>query len=175
GSNAYGVAKAAEEYFGKEDLHELTLIESAMLAGLPQRPTAYNPFKNPELMQERVDTVLTLMERHGKITQKEAEEARAIDVSSVLTEKEPASHPHDAFVEKVKDEIKAKLDETDIHSAGLKIYTTLDRDIQKQVENLLTRSEENPIHYPDELQAGMVVLDTKTGEIQAIGGGVDRK
>src|SRR5690625_2199705 len=51
GSNAYGVAKASEIYFGKTDLHDLTLTESAMLAGLPQRPSAYNPYENPDLME----------------------------------------------------------------------------------------------------------------------------
>src|SRR5699024_6749956 len=64
GSNAYGVARASEVYFGKTDLHDLTLIEAAILAGLPQRPTAYNPYENPDLMEERVNTVLNLMVRH---------------------------------------------------------------------------------------------------------------
>src|SRR5699024_6525048 len=114
GNNAYGVAKASEVYFGKEDLHDLTLIESAMLAGLPQRPTAYNPFENPELMQERVQTVLKLMVRHGKITQEEADEANAIDVASVLTDKKPNTTPYNAFVQKVNDELNRKLDGVDI-------------------------------------------------------------
>src|SRR5699024_7054515 len=176
GSNAYGVAKAAEVYFGKDDLHELTLLEAAMLAGLPQRPTAYNPFENPDLMEERVDTVLDLMVRHGKITEKEADEARSIDVSSVLTDKKPKSYPYDAFVSRAEEELEEKLEGVDIHTAGLKIYTTLDNDIQEHVEFLLTDSEENPIPYPDEdLQAGMVVLDTKTGAVRAIGGGRDRE
>src|SRR5699024_2419863 len=83
GNNAYGVGKGAETYFGKDDLSDLNLLESAMLAGLPQRPSGYNPFDHPENMQKRVDTVLTLMERHDKITAEEAEEARKTDVSSV--------------------------------------------------------------------------------------------
>src|SRR5699024_11443447 len=82
GSNAYGVAKASEIYFGKTDLHDLTLTESAMLAGLPQRPRAYNPYENPDLLEGRVDTVLKLMVRHNKITQAEADEARSVDIAS---------------------------------------------------------------------------------------------
>src|SRR5699024_136417 len=78
GSNAYGVGKAAEVYFCVTYLHDLTLTQAAMLAGLPQRPTAYNPFENPDLMEGRVDTVLKLMVRHGKITEDEAEEARNV-------------------------------------------------------------------------------------------------
>lgn len=176
GANAYGVAKAAEVYFGVEDLHELTLVQSAMLAGLPQRPTAYNPFENPDLMQGRVDTVLTLMVRHGKITQAEADEARKIDVATVLTDKKPQSLPYEAFVQQVEAELEEKLPDVNINAAGLKIYTNLDQNIQKRVEFLLTDSDENPIPYPDEdLQAGMAVVDTKTGEIRAIGGSRNRE
>lgn len=176
GSNAYGVAKAAEVYFGKEDLHDLTLVEAAMLAGLPQRPTAYNPFENPDLMAERVDTVLKLMVRHGKITQEEADEARNTDIASVLTDKKPKSFPYDAYIQQVQRELEDKLEGVDYNTAGLKVYTALDTSIQDHVEFLLTDSDENPISYPDdELLAGMTVVDTKSGAIQAIGGSRNRE
>lgn len=171
GSGAYGVAKASEIYFGKTDLQELTLVESAILAGLPQRPSAYNPYNNPELMKERVDTVLNLMVRHDKITEQEAEEAKQVDIPSLLAGKRPDSKPYEAFIQKVEAEVREKVDGADINTDGLKIYTTLDNQAQEHVEHLLTDSEENPIPYPDEeLQAGMVVVDTKTGAIRAIGG-----
>ncbi len=176
GSNAYGVAKAAEVYFGKNDLHDLTLLESAMLAGLPQRPTAYNPFENPDLMQGRVDTVLKLMVRHGKVSQAEADEAQAEDVSSVLTEKKPLVSSYDAFMNKAKLELEEKLPDVDIYSTGLKVYTTIDTKAQEHVEFLLTDSDDNPIPFPnDELRTGITVTDTKTGAIRAIGGGRNRK
>src|SRR5690625_7088036 len=72
---AYGVATAAEMYFSVTDLDDLTLPQAALLAGLPQRPSAYDPTVNPELAQERMNTVLSLMVRHGKISQEEADEA----------------------------------------------------------------------------------------------------
>lgn len=99
GSHSYGVARAAETYFGKEDLNDLTLPEAAILAGLPQRPTAYNPFENPELTEERMNTVLNLMVRHGKITEAEADEARSVDVTSLLTEDRHDPTPYDAFID----------------------------------------------------------------------------
>ena len=171
GSGAYGVAKASETYFGKSDLHDLTLVEAAMLAGLPQRPSAYNPYINPDLMKKRVDTVLNLMVRHNKITEEEAEEAKQVDITSLLQETRPASKKYEAFIQKVEEEVREKVDGANIHTDGLKIYTTLDNSAQEYVEFLLTDSEDNPIPYPDEdLQAGMVVLDTKTGAIRAIGG-----
>ncbi len=176
GSNAYGVAKAAEVYFGIEDLNDLTLVQAAMLAGLPQRPTAYNPFENPDLMQERVDTVLKLMVRHGKITEEEANEARQVDVASVLTDKKPDPFAYDAFIQQAQKELEEKLEGVDLNSAGLKVYTTLDTDIQEHVEFLLTDSAENPVSYPDDdLLAGMTVVDTKTGEIRAVGGSRNRE
>lgn len=171
GQNSYGVAQAAETYFGKTDLHDLTLPEAAILAGLPQRPTAYNPFNDPELTKERMGTVLTLMVRHGKITQAEADEAMEVDITSLLAEPTNDSTPYQAFIDQVRAEVSEKLDGTDIDTAGLKIYTTLDPSVQEHVEFLLTDSAENPISYPDDgTQAAMTVLDTKTGAIQAIGG-----
>src|SRR5699024_2166574 len=173
---AFGVAKAAEVYFGKEDLEDLTLVESAMLAGLPQRPTAYNPFENPDLMQKRVDTVLNLMVRHGKISEEEATEAREIDVASVLTDKKPNTSPYDSFIRLVEEELDEKLEDVDVYSSGIKVYTTIDTSAQDHVESLLTDSDDNPIPYPDEdLQAGMVVLDTKSGAVRAVGGGRNRE
>lgn len=180
GSNAYGVAKASEVYFGKTDLEDLTLPEAAILAGLPQRPAAYNPYENPDLTQERMETVLKLMVRHGKITKEEAEEAAQVDVESLLAGKRPESKPYEAFIQQVQREVEDKVDGADIYSDGLKIHTTLDQDAQEYIEFLLTDSDENPINYPaditdedgkeHEVQAGMTVLDTKTGAIQAIGG-----
>ncbi len=171
GNNAYGVAKASEIYFGKTDLHELTLIESAMLAGLPQRPTAYNPYERPDLMEGRVDTVLKLMVRHNKISQAEADEARNIDITSTLTEQKPVARLHDGFVQQVEKEIKEKLDGTDINTDGLKIYTTLDTDAQEYVEFLLSDRADNPIPYQDnDLNAGLSVVDNESGAVRAIGG-----
>lgn len=172
GNHSYGVAEAAKNYFGKTDLHDLTLVEAAILAGLPQRPTAYNPFENPDLTAERVDTVLKLMVRHNKISQAEADEAREVDISSLLVEKKPKSMAYSAFIQQVEQEVKEKLDGADIYADGLKIYTTLDTSAQDYVEFLLSDSEDNPINYPDDkLQSGMVILDTSNGAIRAIGGG----
>src|SRR5699024_6277 len=169
GNHSYGVAQAANNYFDK-DLDEITLPEAALLAGLPQRPTAYNPFENPELAQSRMDTVLTLMVRHGKITEEEADEAREVDVSSLLVEPSRDSTPYDAFVDQVAKEVEEKLD-ADIFTDGLTVHTTLDTNVQDHVEYLLSEEGNNVIPYPDdEMKAGMVVLDTKSGAIQAIGG-----
>ncbi|WP_440895703.1 PBP1A family penicillin-binding protein [Amphibacillus sp. Q70] len=170
---AYGVATAAEMYFGVTDLDELTLAQAALLAGLPQRPSAYDPTHSPELAQERMNTVLNLMVRHEKITQEEADEAAAVDVEDMLNIAERTTTPYQAFIDQVRIEVEEKLD-ADIYNDGLEIYTTLDPSAQEHVEYVL--SDESPIAYPDEeLQSGIAVLDTKTGAIQAIGGGRNRQ
>src|SRR5690625_54538 len=170
GSNAYGVAKAAEVYFGKTDLHELTLPEAAILAGLPQRPSAYNPYVNPDLMEKRMDTVLKLMVRHKKISEEEAEEARQVDIESLLAGQPKSTMPYEGFVQKVRKELEDKLD-VNLETDGVEVYTTLDPSIQKHVEFLMTDSDDNPIPYPDDdMKTGMTVVNTQTGEILAIGG-----
>ncbi|ALX47933.1 transglycosylase domain-containing protein [Lentibacillus amyloliquefaciens] len=180
GNRAYGVAKAAELYFGKTDLSELTLPEAAILAGLPQRPSAYNPFKNPDLMKDRMNTVLNLMVKNDKISESEAEEARQVDIPSLLTDDTPDPTPYQAFLDQVKKEVEEKVEDADIYTDGLNIHTTIDTDAQEHVEYLLSDSEDNPINYPEpvtnsdgeetDMEAGMTVLDTKTGAIRAIGG-----
>ncbi|RWZ60300.1 PBP1A family penicillin-binding protein [Halobacillus fulvus] len=171
GAKSYGIAEAAETYFGKTDLNELTLPEAALLAGLPQRPSGYMPFENPDAAQSRMNTVLSLMVQHGKITEAEAEEARQTNVEDLLAERESTKDtPYDAFIDLVRKEVEEKMDGADIYKDGLKIYTTLDPNAQESVQQLL--SEDGPIGFPDEeLQTGVAVTDTKTGAIRAVGGG----
>ncbi len=171
GNNSYGVVAAAKSYFGVEDLNDLTLAQAAILAGLPQRPTAYNPFRDPELTAYRMNTVLDLMVRHGKVTEEEADEAREVDIVAMLAEPEESSTKYGAFIDKVADEISEKLEGINIYTDGLKINTTLDTNAQERVELLLTDTEANPLNYgSDNVQGAIVVTDTKTGAIQAIGG-----
>jgi penicillin-binding protein 1A len=170
--NMHGVLTASETYFGK-DLSELELHEAALLAGMPQSPNNYNPFTNPEKAEKRRNTVLYLMHQHGFISQEEKEKAQKIPVESSLVKEENRKNkneePFDAFVDMVIEEVTEKTD-FDIFSDGLEIYTTLDQNAQKHVETIL--NTDTAVQFPnDEMQAGITLLDTKTGEIRAIGGG----
>lgn len=175
GKDIYGVKKASEAFFGKSNLNELTLAESALLAGIPQRPNAYNPFINPELAEQRRNTVLNLMVQHDKISEQEAEEAKKIKVVDMIQENYESDIPYESFIERVLQETSEQLDdEVDVYSAGLTIHTTLDPNAQDRVEYLL--SDESPAPFPDEkFQAGIAAIDTKTGEILAIGGGRNKE
>ena len=104
--NIRGVQKAAEYYFGK-DVSELNLSESALLAGIINRPNAYNPFKNLDYATERRDTVLNLMVRHGYITETEAALAKSIKVEDLLVDSttgisgEGEGTPYQSYVDAV--------------------------------------------------------------------------
>lgn len=174
GGNNYGIATAAKVYYGKE-LNELNLAEAAQIAGMPQSPNNYNPFTHPDLAEKRRNIVLSLMYQHGYITKKQMDEAKKVSVKdTVLKPKDRKINdkPFDSFVDAVIDEVKENTD-FDIMTDGLTIHTTLDKNAQEHVYNLLNSKD---IPYPDDqFQAGIVLLDTKTGEIRAIGGGRNQK
>ncbi|WAA13730.1 penicillin-binding protein 1A [Fervidibacillus halotolerans] len=168
GGNIYGIKAAAKTYFDKE-LDELTLPEISLIAGLPQRPNAYNPFVNPDLANERKNTVLYLMNRHGFISNEEMEEAQNTDIETFLVQHEDQNNddsPYESFIDQIVDEVEQM--GYNVYTDGLEIYTTLDVNAQKKVHELLNSDQ----YFPnDEIQAGIILLDTKTGEIRAIGGG----
>lgn len=167
----HGVATAAKVYFNKP-LKDLTLQEAALLAGMPQAPNAYNPFDHPDKATERRNIVLSLMKQHGFITNQQMAEAKNADVTASLTKPEARASkdkPYQTFVDYVMNELE-KQGDYNIYADGLKIYTTIDKDAQTYVDKVLNSNE--VINYPDEkFQAGITLLDTKTGEIRALGGG----
>ncbi|UCZ54820.1 PBP1A family penicillin-binding protein [Bacillus shivajii] len=167
----YGVVSAANYYFNKE-LDELTIEDAALLAGIPQRPNHFNPFNNPEAAENRRNTVISLMERHEKITPEEAEAARNVPVEDQLEQSEQLeTGAYQAFINQVQREVEniEGIEPSDIYTAGMTIHTTLDQDLQAHVEHVMQSGE--VIQYPDEhFQAGITVLDTTNGEVLALGG-----
>lgn len=172
--NMSGVKTAAKVYFDK-NLDELTLPEAALLAGMPQAPNAYNPFNNPERAEKRRNIVLSLMHQHGYISKAEMEEAQKTSVEDSLVAKEDRQTndlPYDPFIKQVIAEIEKKYPDVNVFTDGLEIYTTMDKEAQEYVEELMYEGEIVP--FPDEqFQAGITLLDTKTGGILALGGDRD--
>ncbi|GLB57955.1 penicillin-binding protein 1A [Cytobacillus sp. NCCP-133] len=171
-SEGHGVLTASKIFFGKE-LDELELHEAALLAGMPQSPNNYNPFKHPDKAEKRRNIVLSLMNQHGFISKEQMEAAQKVPVESSLVaenKRETNESKYDSFIDVVLDEVEKKYPDLNPYSDGLKIYTTLDPNAQEHVETILNTNE--VVEYPDEkFQAGITLLDTKTGEIRAIGGG----
>ena len=167
--NNYGFGTAANFFYCKK-LNELELHEAAMLAGLPQSPNGYNPISNPERAEKRRNIVLGLMHQHEKITKEEMEAAKAIDVTSTLLaddqRKATDNTKYSAFIDVVINELE-DAGMQDVLSEGVQIHTSLDPQAQLAVEDALKFTP----YKNDKIQAGLTVLDTKTGAIVAVGGG----
>ena len=166
GSNSFGVSEASHTYFNK-DVSDLNLSEAALLAGIFQAPTAYNPYVHPDTAAERRAVVLRLMKRHGYITQEEEEMANSISVESLLSTKN-YSNPYQNFIDVVLDEIYDKTGENP-YNTPMKIYTTLDVDKQDHLNSII--NGETYTWVNDIVQVGIAVTDVETGAIIAISGG----
>jgi penicillin-binding protein 1A len=130
GQGAYGVASAAQSYFGK-DLSGLTVAEAAFLAGLPKSPNHFSPFKNYERAKKRQEHVLARMEEAGFLTAAEREQAAA----EPLSFRRPGSEqiaPY--FVEYVRQQLIAKYGEAMVYKGGLRVMTTLNLEMQRAAE-----------------------------------------
>lgn len=170
GGTFWGVGSAAKGYFGKS-VKELNLTESAILAGLPQRPSYYSPFigKN-DAYSKRVKDVLRRMREDGYIT-KSQEERSIKELSAVkfVSAKLPINAPH--FVFYVRDQITSLFDEKIIEQ-GLEIKTTLSLEVQNAVEKIV-KEEIERLKGLNATNAAVVVLDSQTNEILAMVGSYD--
>jgi penicillin-binding protein 1A len=134
GQGSYGVASAAQSYFGK-DVRNLTLAESAFLAGLPKSPSRFSPFTAYERAKKRQEHVLSRMEEAGFISAAEREAAAA----EVLNFHRPGSeHFAPYFVEYIRQLLVAKYGEAMVYKGGLQVFTTLNLAMQKAAESAFT-------------------------------------
>lgn len=167
GNGSYGMLTAAKSYYGK-DLKDLSIAQLALLAGLPQAPSQYNPYTNPDAAQNRRDTVLSQMYEDGDISKEEYQTAIATPVTDglqPLTETSSYDDYLDNYIKEVIEEVK---DETgqDIYSAGLKVYTNVDTDVQKYLWNVY--NTDYYVSYPDsDLQVASTIIDVNTGKVIA--------
>ena len=132
GHGTYGFEAGAEYYFSKH-AKDLTLPEAALLAGLPKGPSAYSPIVNPDKALRRRNLVINAMLEDGKITAEQAAAARQAPLGLQLATDPNSVAPY--FVEEVRRELDSKLGAEEVHSAGLRVYTTLDLDLQRAANN----------------------------------------
>ena len=131
GHGTYGF-EAGSEFFFNKHVRDLTLTEAALLAALPKGPEAYSPLKYPDRALRRRNLVLSEMLADHKITQKQADDARAAPLGLHL--EPPANSVAPYFVEEVRRQLEKQYGVEQVHGAGLRVYTTLDLDLQ-QVAN----------------------------------------
>jgi len=137
GNRAYGVAAAAQVYFRKS-LKELTIAEAAMLAGMPQAPSRYNPLKNPKAAKARRDYVIGRMRADGYITAEQAAVALKAPLG-IKKEKKDPSVGAEYFVEEVRRELIAKYGEEKMKKGGYSVRSTLDPELQRYADQALRR------------------------------------
>jgi len=177
-----GFGEASQAYFGK-DVQHLDLAECALLAGIIQRPNYFNPFRHTDRTIERRNLVLDSMVETGAITKDDAEHAKAESLHLAPGSVDASEAPY--FVDLVHEQLMQKLGERDFNREGLRIYTSLDPDLQR----VATAAVESTIHVVDEQvdklnakkkrlgesyiypQVALVALNPHTGQVLALVGG----
>ena len=177
-----GFGEAAQSYFGK-DLQQLDLAQSAMLAGIVQRPNYFNPWRHADRTIERRNLVLDSMVETGAITKDEAERAKAEPLKLSNGSVDASEAPY--FVDLVHEQLLDKLGDRGANLNGLRIYTTLDPDLQRtattavestihqvdqQVDRKHAKDKKAGISYPYP-QVALVALNPHTGQVLAMVGG----
>jgi len=174
GNFAYGVEAAAQAYFGKSAA-ELDLAEAALIAGLPQAPSAYNPLVDPRAARARQAVVLNLMVKAGYITPQQAALAKAEPLHFAASPF-PIHAPH--FVMYVRELLEQEFGLGMVYRGGLRVYTTLDLDWQQMAQAIVRRHladlagrRDGP--DPRLSDAALVALDPRTGEVLVMLGSPD--
>lgn len=167
GNGNYGMLTAAKSYYGK-DLKDLSIAQLALLAGIPQAPSQYDPYTNPDAAQSRRDTVLAEMYENGNITKDEYDTAVATPVTDglqTLTETSSYDAYLDNYIKEVIEEVSDKTGQ-DIYSAGLKVYTNVDTDVQQYLWNVY--NTDYYVSYPDsDFQVASTIIDVTNGNVIA--------
>jgi penicillin-binding protein 1A len=199
GNGAYGVESAAQRYFGKP-ARQLNVAEAAMLAAIPKGPTRYNPRRNPDFAVQRRNLIINLLRDQGKLSRESAEAWKAYPLA--LSSRSDFSGVGDYFVEYVRQLLQARFG-SELYKRGLRVYTTLDVDMQRAAERALSAqliaieegkangkfphrsyrqyleskdpeaAEDDQGPFSPYLQGAVVTIETKTGYVRAMVGGRD--
>ena len=160
GRTAIGVEAGSQVFFNKH-VSDLNLGEAALLAGLPQAPTDYNPFLNPEGAKDRRNQVLNAMAEQGYITAAKAEEAKA-DGLGLERGYRYEQREEQYFFDFVQQELIDRYGLKTVRAGGLKVYTTIDRHLQEVARNAIAA------HPVTGAASALVSTETETGEIKAM-------
>ena len=173
--NIRGIQKASQYYFSK-DVSDLNLNEAALLAGVINAPNYYNPFYNIEAAQEREEEVLYQMYHHGYIDKDEYELAKSVKVEDLITDPYSSNSsgdgiPYQAYIDAVVNET-IELTGMDPYTTTMHIYTYMNQDIQKVMDEIQTQGKEDYLAFPDDyVECASVCIDNSTGQVVGILGG----
>lgn len=170
GHGAYGI-EAASDYFFNKSAKDLSLAEAAMLAGTPKGPTYYSPFNNEANANKRQKKILQTMLKRNVISAQEYETAIAEPLTYATPEEneshEIAPYFRDTALKEASNLLD--LDSEDIRSGGYEIHTTLNNDLQAELENQVHTTMDSS----SEIEVGGIAMDPDTGAIRAMTGGTD--
>lgn len=168
GGNIYGVQQASQHYFGK-DVKDLNLVEAAQIAGMFQSPNGYNPYYNPNDANDRKNTVLYLMKRHGYITEEEYKAGTAVEIKNFLKSGTSLANEYQGFIDTVVEEVQEATGNNP-YDIPMDIYTTMNRSKQDIINNFYKTYK----FKDSKIEIGIGLIDNKTGEIMAVGAGRDK-
>ncbi|MBZ6526304.1 PBP1A family penicillin-binding protein [Aerococcaceae bacterium DSM 111021] len=172
-NNVYGAKTAAKEFFGK-DIQDITLSEAALLAGIPQAPSTYDPYTNPKDAKERRDLVLGVMLDREMISQQQHDEAVNTSIESMLVELSDNSLNKrdlviDAYLDVVAQEVQDKIN-INIYTDGVEVYTNMDYQAQEKLYD--TVNDNDAVVFPDDqMQTAASIIDVDNGQLVAVIGG----
>ena len=163
GNHAYGVEAAAQTYFSRH-AKKLSLLQAALLAGLPQAPSVYDPFKNPARAIERRNQVLEALYENGAISYANYQEAIRVTDLKLKPGKIYSRIREPYFFSYVRDELIRKYGAETVRSGGLKVYTTIDRRMQRAAN----RAMHETLYYDDDPASATVAIDPRNGAIKTM-------
>ena len=163
GNHAYGVEAAAQTYFSKH-ASELTLVQSALLAGLPQAPSDYDPFHNPRAAIARRGEVLRALYANRQITVRQYDAALRSRSLSLKPGRVYSSIKQPYFFSYVIDELEREYGATTVREGGLRVYTTIDPRLQRLAEKAIR----DVLPYKTDPAAAVVSVEPGTGAIRAM-------
>ena len=171
GQGAYGIESASLYYFGKH-VQNLDIAEAATLAAIPKSPNYYNPFENPKESKNRQELVIDQMVKYGFISADSAAKAKAKKMVYSTSHKQQ-NNPRGYFFDMISQKVIAEVGADALYKGGLKIYTTLDMDMQLAAEKAMRHL---PNYYTDskkltQPQMALAAVDPKTGYVKAMIGG----
>ncbi len=174
GEGAYGIQAAAQTYFGK-NTGDLTIAQAALLAGLIRSPNNYSPYQNPDVAIDHRNQVLDNMYRYNFINEGDYQQAKA-EKLELNSNHNVNSYPYPFFVDNITEQLVEKFGEEKVFKGGLKVYTTLDPEIQTYAEKAMANQSNFPASQRDsngvlQPQGAMVIMDPGTGEVKALVGG----
>lgn len=181
GHGAYGVAAAAENYFGKT-IEELNIAESALLAGLPQAPSKNSPYHHPQQAKKRQVYILNRMVEEGFISSNEA--IKSAQAPYITRNKEkPSIEKALHFVEHIRRYVEEKYGKDALYKNGLQVFTTIDLHFQRTAQEAMEaglkeieKREKYPsANMPFTPEGALVCFDLETGYVKAVVGGRDFK